>query len=126
MNTTNIFEQAAEIMKRNEVKAFAGNSPSGNYFQVGHTTEAKVVGRRYPQTAYINTAIAHLLEFRELSPYPIKFDRIELHKSAKLTDCISTAAISAHAFLLSKKALEIFRQFKLGTHTVYPATVFHK
>src|SRR5690606_20133509 len=51
---------------------------------------------------------------------------IELRKSAKLTDCISTAAISAHAFILSDKALKVFQRFDLGKHAIYPATVHHK
>ncbi len=98
---------------------------STQYRVLATSTDRKVVGR-WPQVSYINTFIAHEIKFHEFPWFPIRFDRIELYRSAKLTDCLSTAAISAHAFILSTKALNVFKRFDLGKHAIYPATVNHK
>lgn len=122
----NVFEQAAAQMDADGRSAFRGNPVSKHFRTLSTSTDTKVIGRVWPQTAYINTSIAHQLNHHELADMPIRFDRIELRKSSKLTDCISTAAISAHAFIISDKALMVFRRFDLGRHAVYPATIFHK
>lgn len=121
----NIFERIAEIMEEDRLEAFNGNPPSTKYLQLSESTDTKVIGRHFPQTDHIDLKIAHSLSFHNLSKTPVNFKRIELHKTARVTDVLSTAAISAHAFLLSRKALEVFLQFDLGKHEIYPATVYH-
>lgn len=124
--TTNIFERVAQTLESDLQPAFKGNKPSSNFLRLSVSTDSKQIGRRFPQVEYINLMFAHLLQFDELFKPPLKFEKIELYKSSKLTDCISTAAISAHAFILSKKALNVFQQFELGNYKIYPATVYHK
>ncbi len=122
----NVFERVAEQLEADRRVAYKDNPVSRKYFRLSNSTDLKVIGRQYPQTDYINLGIAHSLKFHELSSAPIKFERIELFKSSKLTDNISSAAISAHVFILSMHALNIFKQFNLGEHKIYPATIFHK
>lgn len=122
----NIFERISEIMQEDQHKAFVGHPSSKRFIQLNYSTDSKVIGRKYPQTDYINLGYAHHLKFYELPRENIKFGKIELYKSAKLTDLISTAAFSAYAYLLSKKALDIFKKFNLGRYRIYPATVYHK
>jgi len=123
--TKNVFERVAEQLEADRRLAYKGNPVSTKHFRLSNSTDLKEIGRQYPQTDYINLGIAHSLKFHELSSAPIKFEKIELYKSSKLTDNISTAAISAHAFILSKRAIEVFKQFNLGEHKIYPATIFH-
>jgi hypothetical protein len=123
--STNIFEKVAVTLEQDRKRAFIDNPCSDKYFELSHLTDTKEIGRHYPQTDYINLEIAHSLVFDELLKEPVKFEQIKIHKTSKLTDCISTAAIAAHAFLLSKRTLDIFRQFDLGNYKTYPATVFH-
>lgn len=125
-DTNNIFERVAEQLEEDRKLAYKDNPVSTKYLRLSNSTDLKVIGRQYPQTDYINLGLAHSLKFHELSNNPINFERIELYKSSKLTDNISTAAISAHAFVLSKRALDVFRQFDLGEYKIYPATIFHK
>ncbi len=122
----NIFERVAEQLQADRIVAYRDNPVSMKYFRLSNSTDLKEIGRQYPQTDYINLGIAHSLKFHELSDDPIIFERIGLYKSSKLTDNISSAAISAHAFILSKRALELFKQFNLGEHKIYPATIYHK
>ncbi len=122
----NIFERVAETTENLQHKAFLGNESSKQYLNISFSTEPKEVGNQFPQTNYIDLSIAHSLKFDEFPKADIKFNRIELYKSAKLTDVISTAAISAHAFILSNKGLRIFEKFNLGNHKIYPANVFYK
>ncbi|KAA9345890.1 hypothetical protein [Adhaeribacter soli] len=122
----NIFELAAEAMEEEQHKAYLGYPASMKYLLLSTSTDSKIIGRKWPQTDYIDLSLAHQLKYHNLHPGTIAFDKIELYKSSKLTDLISTAAISAHAFVLSKKALDVFRYFKLGNHKIYPATVYHK
>lgn len=121
----NIFEEVAQHWQDDERSAFSGNPVSKNYRNLTTATDRKVVGR-WPQVSDINTFIAHEIKFHEFPWFTIRFDRIELQRSARLTDCLSTAAISAHAFILSTKALNVFHRFDLGKHAIYPATVHHK
>lgn len=123
--TTNIFERVAFTMEQDRKRAFMDNPCSDKYFELSHSANTKEIGRHFPQTDYINLEVAHSLVFHELPKVPVKFEQIKIHKTSKLTDCISTAAIAAHAFLLSKRALDIFQQFDLGNYNIYPATIFH-
>lgn len=117
----NIFERVAKRLKREEESAFEGNPISGDFFEISHSTDAKVIGRKFPQTDFIELSIAHAIKFHEIQTANLKFNEIRLYPSSKLTDCVSTAAISAHGFLLSERALDIFKKFHLGTHKTFPA-----
>lgn len=121
----NIFEEVAQQWQTEERSAFTGNAVSKQYRVLTTSTDRKVVGR-WPQVSDINIFIAHEIKSHVFPWFPIRFDRIELYRSAKLTDCLSTLAISAHAFILSTKALNVFQRFDLGKHAIYPATVHHK
>ncbi|WMJ72240.1 hypothetical protein RCC89_03540 [Cytophagaceae bacterium ABcell3] len=122
----NIYEHVADLMKENQQKAFLGNPLSEAFFQLNHSTNTKNIGRNFPQTSYINLDFAHQLEFHFLPSNSLIFERIEIYKTSKLTDLISTAAFSAHAYILSKNAVNVFQKFDLGQHKIYPATVYHK
>ncbi len=120
----NIFENVAEALIEERNMAFKDNSRSTNYFELLHATD-KTIGRKFPQTDFIELLKAHALKNDKLSNISLKFDRIELYKSAKLSDCISTGAFSRNAILLSRKALEIFEKFSLGNYKIYDAKVYH-
>src|SRR5688500_17800717 len=109
----NIFERVAKRLKREEESAFEGNPISGNFFEISHSTDTKVVGRKYPQTDCIELSVANAIEFHEIQTANLKFNEIRLYPSSKLTDCISTLAISAHGFLMSERAVDIFKKFQL-------------
>lgn len=121
-----IFEQVAEQWEADEQSTFKGNPVSEYYRRISCSTDTKVIGRVFPQTEYINTVIAHEIKYHAFCWFPARFDRIELRKSAKLTDCISTAALPSNAFIISDRALKVFQGFDQGKHVIYPATVHHK
>jgi hypothetical protein len=125
-DANNIFERVAEQLEQDRKLAYKDNPVSTKYFRLSNSTDLNVIGRQYPQTDYINLGVAHSLKFHELHINPIDFKKIELYKSSKITDNISTAALSAHAFILSKRALNVFKQFNLGEHKIYSATIFLK
>jgi hypothetical protein len=125
-DSLNIFERVAETLKDNQAAAYLDNPSSSKYLQVRPSTDLKEIGAAYPQTKDISLRAAHSLQFDRLPKETISFGRIRIHRSSNLTDCISTAAISAHALILSKRAIEIFKQFDLGNHKIYPAKIIHK
>ena len=122
----NILDYVVDSLNDDLARAFVGNNVSEDFLEMTVSTENKIIGSKYPQTEYIDLDKAHSLKFESLSNEVLEFKKIELHKSAKLTDCISTSAFSAYAFLLSEKAIAILKKFNLGTYKIYPATVFHK
>jgi hypothetical protein len=122
----NLFDDVAKGWERDEMRAFYGNPVSNRFYQLENIMETKIVGKHFPQTSYINTFISQMLSFHEFPDFEIKFDKIELYSTSKLTDSISTGAISAYAFILSHKAIEVFKQCDLGKYKIFPATVVHK
>lgn len=122
----NIFEKVAGILNSYKNSGLENNEISNKYFIMSNSTETKVIGNKFPQTEYIDLKIAHSLSFHSLPNQNVTFDKIEIYKSSKLTDLISTMAFSAHAFILSEKATEIFKTFNLGEHRIYKAFVYHK
>jgi hypothetical protein len=121
----NIFERVAETLREEQSAAFINNPSSTKYFSINYATEPKKIGRKYPQSQEI-IGVHHSLKFDDLPAAPINFGSVYIHNSSKLTDFISTTAIAAHAFIISKKAIETFEQFDLGDYKVHPATVIHK
>lgn len=121
----NVFDEVARQWQVDERSAFKENPASKVYRTISSSTVTKVIGR-WPQVSHINTFIAHELDYHKFPWFPVKFDRIDLYRSAKLTDIISTAAISAHAFIISDRALKLFQRFDLGKHAIYPAAIHHK
>lgn len=122
--TDNIFERVAENLKKIEQQSFAANPLSEKYFEISNAT--KKIGRHFPQTSSISLYNAHAIPFHEFPRIKIEFKEVRIHDASKLTDCISDAAISAHGFILSDKALEVFRKYDLGTYQIYPMNLFHK
>jgi hypothetical protein len=122
--TDNIFERVAQNLKKTEQQTFADNMLSAKYFEISNAT--KKIGRHFPQTERISLYNAHAIPFHEFPSINIEFKEVHIHDTSKLTDCISDAAISAHGFILSDKALEVFRKYDLGTYKVYPMNLYHK
>ena len=122
--TDNIFERVAQNLKKTEQQTFADNLLSEKYFEISNAT--KKIGRHFPQTERISLSNAHAIPFHEFPKIKIEFKEVHIHDTSKLTDCISDAAISAHGFILSDKALEVFRKYDLGTYKIYPMNLYHK
>ncbi len=122
----NIFEQAAKKIKQDEDSAFIENPVSNSFFEIKESSDNKKIGRQYPQVDSINLTLAHSITYHQMPRRNLKFDEIELYKSAKLTDIISSGAICADGLLLSEKILKIFKNYKLGKHKVFKAKVSHK
>lgn len=99
---------------------------SQNYFGITNATKPKEVGRKYPQVDKMDHEKSNKLDFDKLNTESIVFNRVVLFNSAKATDFLSCVHLSSQAYLLSKKAMDVFKNFNLGNHTVYPATVYHK
>lgn len=54
---------------------------------------------------------------------PLKF---ELHKRAKLTNCLSQGAISSGGLLIDEKVKSVFDSFHIMKHQYYPAEIIGK
>ena len=121
----NIFEKIADKLKKTENDAYNKNETSFDLFEISHCTDTSIIGRDYPQVDFIDLEKAHSINYHN-KPNTFEFDKITLYKTAKLTDVISTAAISAHGFMLSKKALDIFTSQNIGKFCIYPANLIHK
>jgi len=50
----------------------------------------------------------------------------ELHKKAKLTNCLSQGAIASGGFLVDKKIIDLFENFKLIKHKYYSVEILGK
>ena len=121
----NIFEKIADKLKETENEAYCKNETSFELFEISHCTDTSIIGREYPQVDFIDLEKAHSINYHN-KPNIFEFNKITLHKTSKLTDIVSTAAISAHGFMLSKKALDIFTSKNIGKHSIYPANLIHK
>lgn len=92
------------------------------FLRLGESTDSKVIGRKYPQVNIIDSKAAYSIGSDKFNDN-LKFDKISLYKSSKLTDILICIEISAPALLLSKKALDVFQSCNLGNYRIYPATV---
>ena len=122
----NIFEIAAKQIEEKRNSAFRDNLISNRLLELKLSTDTKVIGKQFPQAVDINLELADQFAFHKLASESIRFDKIILHKSAKLTDFVSNCLIAAYAYVISKKTYDLLIEFNLGNHRFYPATVFHK
>jgi hypothetical protein len=111
-------------LKKIELGTSADNLLSDTYFEISNAT--KKIGRHFPQTESISLYNAHAIPYHEFPKIKIEFKEVHIYNTAKLTDCISCTAISAHGFILSDKALEVFKKYDLGTYQIYPMNLFYK
>lgn len=102
---------------------FKSTNASKNYYKIEYATNPKEVGKKWPQVKTIDLTSAHSLNEIDFPSNNPNFESIEVYPSTKLTDLISTGAISAPAFILSQRAIDIFLQYNLGNYRLYPATI---
>jgi len=92
-----------------------------NHYSLSNST-GKETGRTFPQLHCLTQPYAHSMsswEFPDFKPKLI----FELQKTAKLTDVLSNAAISASGFLISSKVKDILDRFNLMKHKYYDAII---
>jgi hypothetical protein len=103
-----------------------------NYFILSNST-GKDIGKKYPQTDGMGglypfgdkDSISNLTSF-QIPDFTPNLNYFNIHKSAKLTDFVSTGLITAKGFLVSKKAKITLEQFNLPKHKFYPAKLLYK
>ena len=122
----NELDNVVKTWEKDEASAFQNNPESKLFYEIKATFDPKVIGKKYPPIRYIDLSVAHAINFHNMPKDDLVFNEIELYKSSKITDIIYTMAISADGLLLSEKALNIFKNFNLGTYKVFKANVNHK
>ncbi|UXE68834.1 MAG: hypothetical protein KA713_09770 [Chryseotalea sp. WA131a] len=91
------------------------------YYNISDST-GKETGRAYPQLHCLTQEYAHSMSPWEFPGFTPKL-HFELVKTAKLTDVLSQASISASGLLVNNKVREILSQFKLMRHKFYEASI---
>jgi hypothetical protein len=91
------------------------------YFNVTNST-GKETGRAFPQLHCLTQAYAHSLSYWEFPSFTPKL-HFELQKTAKLTDVLSQASISASGLLVNEKVRDLLTQFDLMRHNYYEAKI---
>ena len=96
-----------------------------NYYRIDNDLETKVVGRKYPQVECNNLVYAHAIP--DFGPCKIKYKlSFNLVKGAKLTDVLSTLAISASGFVISERLKMLLESYKLERHEFIPVDIISK
>lgn len=105
------------------------------YYKANHSTDSKVIGRRYPQVSEAIGGSWDVLDSRSaygqlaswVSPEGVPpVGSLVLSKGAKATDVLSASMFSHHGFILSPKAKAIFEQYNLGANWFFPVDVRYK
>ena len=92
------------------------------YYRIKNDVESKAVGRKYPQLECNNLVYAHAIP--SYGPCKIRFKlSFDLVKGAKLTDVLSTLAISASGFIISERLRTLLENFKLERHELIPVEI---
>lgn len=85
----------------------------------------KVVGREYPQLECNTLGYAHAIP--SYGPCKMQFKlSFDLVKGAKLTDVLSTLAISASGFIISERLRTLLENFKLERHELIPVKIISR
>ena len=95
-----------------------------NYYLINNDVESKAVGRKYPQLECKNLVYAHAIP--DFGPSKIKYNlSFDLVKGAKLTDVLSTTAISASGFIISERFRKILEDYKLEQYELIPVEIIN-
>lgn len=92
------------------------------YYPIRNSLETKVVGRKYPQLECNNLVYAHAIPIHGSCKKQIKLS-FNLAKGAKITDVLSTFAISACGFIVSERLKELLKDFNLERHEYIPTEI---
>lgn len=122
----NVFDLTYDVPREQLFQPFQDQDYSKKFLGMRNATNRKEVGLKFPQVDKMNTEKAYSLSTDSFGAEDLRFDEIRLFDSAKLTDLLSCVHITAHAYLLSDKAVQIFEKFNLGSYRLYPATVEYK
>ena len=92
------------------------------YYRIENDVESKAVGRKYPQLECNTLGYAHAIP--DFGPSKIKYNlSFNLVKGTKLTDALSTTAISASGFIISKRLRTLLESYKLERHEFIPVEI---
>ena len=106
-----------------------------NYYKLNHSLDKNEIGSQFPQIQKMTKGYNYDSpnSVHSLSRYLFKFPDFEpdlnsfvLHRSAKLTDLLSAAVISACGLLISEKLMNLFIKFTIVPMRLYEASVIEK
>ncbi|MGK7392747.1 MAG: imm11 family protein [Candidatus Cyclobacteriaceae bacterium M2_1C_046] len=100
------------------------------YYIIKEAAGTIETGRTYPQTDGLRDGYnfdspnsVHCLKFHCFPNFLPDLNYFNLHSDSKLTDVISTSAISAYGLLISTRFKNVIEKFNISTHAYYPATI---
>jgi hypothetical protein len=102
------------------------------YYSLKYSSDTKEIGRRFPQSIKFMTRMGSIQEdgigqFGPINEEKFILPDLELSKTAKVTNLISSAGIVGSRFLIiNKELLATFREFNLGLHQFWPIDVWWK
>ncbi len=105
------------------------------YFEICDSIDTKVIGHDFPQSYKLkkgfnpdatNSFYDTCRSWRDnkFPTFTPNLNGLQLNKRCKITDSLSTCFL--HVPLLNKRTLDLFNEFNLCEHRVYPAKVYWK
>jgi hypothetical protein len=126
MSKIDILDEASKLHEKIVDDIVKEQNVSSDYFEFKHST-GNEIGRTFPQVDFISFTpeIYSIYDFSRLPAITDFNGRIELKKSAKPTDLLSSWQ-HGNGIMISSRCYEIVKKFNLGKHAFYHFKCIHK